>query len=114
MVDIQDVKIKFTKTNDIIIKVAAIIGAITIIAGGYTFYLNNLWKPKVEVVTVDFKQGIAQIKFQGKTFEIFGDANFYLGGDWSVRLGSTSLSGGSQYDRIELQKKNMVVEYLKK
>jgi GH24 family phage-related lysozyme (muramidase) len=38
----------------------------------------------------------------------------YLAGDWSIQLGSTKLSSGTQYDRIQLLKKNMVVEYLNK
>lgn len=112
MLDVQNVKVRLTKTNQIIIKVAAIIGAITVIAGGYTFYLNYLWKPKVEVVSVDFNQGILEFKFQGKTVQVFGDSNYYLAGDWSIQLGSTKLNSGSKYDRIQLLKKNMVVEYL--
>jgi hypothetical protein len=114
MLDVQNVKVRLTKTNEIIIKAAAIIGAITVIAGGYTFYLNNIWKPKVEVVSVDFKQGILEFKFQGKTVQVFGDSNYYLAGDWSIQLGSTNLSGENNYDRIQLLKKGMVVEYLKK
>lgn len=114
MVDIQDVKVRLTKTNEIIIKVAAVIGAITVIAGGYTFYLNYLWKPKVEVVSVDFNQGVLQFKFQGKTVQIYGDSNYYLAGDWAIQLGSTKASGEVKYDRIQLLKKGMVVEYITK
>lgn len=114
MLDVQNVKVRLTRTNEIIIKVAAIIGAITVIAGGYTFYINQMWKPKVEILSVDFNQGILQFKFQGKTHQVYGDSNFYLAGDWSIQLGSTNLSGSSKYDRIQLLKKGMVVEYLTK
>ena len=114
MLDVQNVKIRLTKTNEVIIKAAAIIGAITVIAGGYTFYLNNIWKPKVEVVSVDFNQGVLEFKFQGKTVQVFGDSNYYLAGDWSIQMGSTNLNSGAKYDRIQLLKKGMVVEYLKK
>lgn len=114
MVNIESVKVKLSKTNETIIKVAAIVGAITVIAGGYSFYLNNLWKPKVEVLVVDFNQALAKIKLNNKTIDIFGDANFWIGGDWSIRLGNSKVNGQLIYDRIELLKKNMVVEYLKK
>jgi hypothetical protein len=111
----QDIlKVKLTKTNEVIIKVAAIVAAITAIAGGYTFYINNIWKPKVQITEVDFEQGLLQFTFEGKTYEIFGDTNFYLGGDWSIRLGSINLSGGSKYDTIQLSKRGAVVEYLNK
>jgi len=107
-------KLKLTKTNDIIIKAAAIVGAITVIAGGYTFYINNIWKPNVKVTDVNFEQGMLQFTFAGKTYEIFGDTNFYLGGDWSVKLGNINLDSGSKYDTIQLSKRGMVVEYLNK
>ena len=114
MLDVQDVKIKLTKTNDILIKVAATIVAITAIANGYQFYINQLWKPKVEILSIDFNQGVLQFKFQGKTYQVYGDSNYFLAGDWSIQLGSTKLADGAKYDRIQLLKKGMVVEYINK
>lgn len=112
-------KIIFSKTSDRLIKIAAIIGALTVIAGAYTYYLNNLWKPTIEVVSVDFSKGVAEIKIGDKTIFIYGDATFLIDsfGDWGIRFG-TSLSHASaynkEYERLELTKKGMVVEYLKK
>ena len=114
MIDNQILKLHLTKANDIIIKVAAVVGAITVIAGGYNFYMSNIWKPKVQITEVDFQQGMLQFVFNGKTVEIFGDSDYYLGGDWSIRLGSINLSGGSKYDTIQLSKRGAVVEYLNK
>jgi len=53
-----------------------------------------------------------QFTFEGKTNEIFGDTNFYLGGDWSIKLGSVNLDSGDKYDTIQLMKRGAVVEYL--
>ena len=114
MINNEVLKVHLSKANDNIIKAAAIIAAITIIAGGYTFILNNIWKPKIEVTQVDFEQGMLQFIFNGKTVEIFGDSNYYLGGDWSVRLGTVNVSSGSKYDTIQLLKRGAVVEFLKK
>ena len=101
MLDTEIIKGHLSKTNDIIIKVAAIVGAITVIAGGYGFYMSNIWKPKVQVTAVDFGQGMLQFTFNGKTVEVFGDSDYYLGGDWSIKLGSVNLSSNTKYDSIE-------------
>jgi len=111
---LSNVSVKLSKTNETIIKVAAIVGAITVIAGGYSFYLNNFWRPKIEVVLVDFAKGNAVVKISGILIPIYGDATFSVGGDWGVKLGSNTVDDKIVYDRLELTKKGMVVEYLKK
>lgn len=101
-----------SKTSDVIIKIAAVIGAITVIGGAYSFYLNNIWKPKVEIDSVDFESGLAYVRVGNTQYKIFGDATFLINnfGDWGIRFGTSK--GVSGYDRLELTKKNMVVEYL--
>ena len=110
----ENLKINLSKTSDRILKVAAVVGAITVIAGGYTWYLNNIWKPKVEVLSVDFTNGVAEIKYDDKIIDLEGDAIYWINADWGVRFGSIIINGKIQYDRVELLKKGMVVEYLKK
>jgi hypothetical protein len=115
---IEDVKVKISKVNQHIIEIGAIVLAITSIAGGYSFYINNIWKPVVTVKSVDFGNGVAEIdvkKMFGITknnVTIYGNANFNVGGDWGIRFGSSSKNNSILYDRLELTKKDMVVEYL--
>jgi hypothetical protein len=111
---ISDLEIKLSKTTNVLLQIAAVVGAITVLAGGYTFYLNYVWKPKVEVLEVDFNEATAKFKFGKKTLELEGDALFLLGGDWGVKFGSTKKGSSLVYDRIELIRKGMVYEYLKK
>lgn len=111
---ISDLEIKLSKTTNVLLQIAAVVGAITVLAGGYTFYLNYVWKPKIEVLEVDFKNSTAKLKFGRKTLELEGDALFLLGGDWGIKFGSTNKAGTTIYDRIELVRKGMVYEYLKK
>ena len=111
---ISDLEIKISKTTNVLLQIAAVVGAITILAGGYTFYLNYVWKPKIEVIEVDFNEATAKLKFGKKTLELEGDALFLLGGDWGIKFGSTNKLGSTVYDRIELVRKGMVYEYLKK
>ncbi len=104
-------KAHILKTNETIIKIAAVVAAVTAIAGGYTWYINNIWKPNVTVLMVDFTQGVAQVQVGKKApIDIYGDASFSIGGNWAVRLGST----GNTYDSLELTKSGLVVEYLKR
>ena len=62
---------------------------------------------------------MAELKIGDKTIFIYGDATFLIAtfGEWGVRFG-TSISYApaynKAYDRIELTKRGMVVEYLKK
>jgi len=101
-----------SQTTQKIIQVAALVGAVTVIFGAYSFYINNVWKPKVEVLSVDFIKGIAQVKIGKDLIDIFGDASFQVAnaGDWGIKFGSTN----GKYDSLELTKKGLVVEYLKR
>lgn len=113
----EGIKIKLSKTSDVIVKIAAIAAAVTAIGAGYAFYINYLWKPHVEVLEVDFTKGTARIK-HGKLFpeiiEIDGETIYQLAGDWGIRFGSVLNNGQTKYNRIELVRKNMVTEYLTK
>ena len=110
MVDVKTVKVKLSEGNATLLKIAAVVGAITVIAGGYNFYLSNFWKPSVVVDSVDFERGIASLTVGKKKVDIYGDALFQVGGDWGIKFGQTN----GRYDSLQLTKKNMVVEYLKR
>jgi len=110
----ESIKVNLSKTNDVIIKIAAVVGAITIIAGGYTWYLNNIWKPHIELISVDFDKGTAQLKYGSHIIDLTGDATYWINADWGLRIGSILDNGTARYNRIDLLKKGMVVEYLKR
>lgn len=102
-----------SKTTENIIKASSIVGAIIVLASGYTFYKNNLWKPKIKIESLDFENGFAMMIINGQRVKIYGDSTFNVGGDWGVRLGQTYQEGENMYDRVELLKNGMVVDYLK-
>lgn len=118
-INLQTAKIHFGKGTETLLKAAAVVAGITAIAGGYSFYLNNFWKPKVEVLSVDFPQGIAKVKIGNvgnKVIDIYGDAAFSVSNnaDWAIKFGTSYVDNKPIYDRLELVKKMVVVEYLKK
>lgn len=109
----EQAKDKLAKQTNTLIKVAAIFAAITAIAGGYNFFVNNVWKPSIKVLSVDFDRGVATLQLPfGKQIQMIGSSEFLIGGDWGVKFGTTVVNGRTMYDRIELVKKGMVVEYL--
>lgn len=114
---VDDVRLKLSRTSDIFLKTAAIIAGVTALAGGYAFFLNYVWRPKVEVVSADFNTGTATIKIGSlfvKMIDISGDTIYQISGDWGVRFGSVLQGSKLVYNRIELVRKGMVVQYLTK
>jgi hypothetical protein len=114
---VDNVRLKLSRTSDVFLKTAAIIAGITALAGGYAFFLNYVWKPKVEVISADFDTGKATIRVGNlfvKIIDISGDTIYQLSGDWGVRFGSVLQGSKLAYNRIELVRKGMVVEYLTK
>jgi hypothetical protein len=106
-------KVEFSKQTQTIIKIASVVGAITVIAGGYAFFINNIWQPNVKIVSVDYDNGFATLKLPfGKLLQIYGSSEFLIGGDWGVRFGTTLKNGKVSYERIELIKKGMVEKIL--
>ena len=113
----EEVKIKLTKTSDIVIKMAAIAAAITAIAGGYAFALNYVWQPTVVVKSVDFDKGVATLEVGEifkKVIEISGDTTYQIAGDWGVRFATVLVGDKPVYNRLELVRKQMVFKYLSK
>jgi hypothetical protein len=108
---------KLSKGADVLIKTAAIAAAVTALGAGYVFVLNFVYKPSVEVLEVDFIKGTARIKVKGlfsKIITIDGDTIYGIIGDWGIRFGTLVVEGKTTYNRIELVRKQMVVEYLNK
>jgi len=110
----NDIKLKITKGTRTLVRIAAVVGAITVIAGGYTFYLNNIWKPNVKVLLVDFTKGYAELLFEGKKLILEGDAIVLLDGDWGIKFGTVLENNQLIYKSIILTKKGMLVDILKR
>jgi hypothetical protein len=108
---------RLSKGADILIKTAAIAAAVTALGAGYVFVLNYIYKPSIEVLEVDFIKGTARVRVKSvfpKTFNIDGDTIFGIVGDWGIRFGTLVVEGKTTYNRLELVRKQMVVEYLNK
>lgn len=105
--------ISFERESKLVLKVVAVATIITALAGAYYFFVNNVWKPKLKVLSVDFTNGFATIEMPfGKKVDIYGDAQFLVGGDWGVKFGTINKGGKVSYENLQLLKRNLVEEYL--
>lgn len=103
----------FQKESKIILKVVAVASVITALAGAYYFFVNNVWKPKIKVLSVDFTNGFATVEMPfGRKVDIYGDSQFLIGGDWGVKFGTVNKGGKTSYENLQLLKKGLVEEYL--
>jgi hypothetical protein len=102
-------KFDISRGEEILLKVASVGAALLGIVAVYSFYKNNIWKPKVNVKKVDFPNGIAELEVNGKPFILRGDSSYLIAFDWGIKFGYTVKSNGQRvYDRIEILKRNMV------
>lgn len=81
----------------------------------FSFYMNNIWHPKVAIKSVDWNSGNALITVQGSDKTLFGDAVMAGGWGWGIRFAKAPDSSGQPgYDRIELVRGDQVYHILDK
>jgi hypothetical protein len=106
-------KFSFEKETKFVLKVVAVATVITALGGAYYFFVNNIWKPKVKVLSVDFVNGFATVEMPfGRKVDIYGDSQFLISGDWGVKFGTVNKAGATSYENLQLLKKGLVEEYL--
>jgi hypothetical protein len=106
-------KSPFERETKFVLKVVAVASVITALAGAYYFFINNVWKPKVKVLSVDFVNGFATVEMPfGRKVDIYGDSQFLISGDWGVKFGTVNKAGATSYENLQLLRKGLVEEYL--
>lgn len=103
----------FQNQSKIVLKVVAIATVITALGGAYYFFINNVWKPNVKVLNVDFENGFATVEMPfGRKVNIYGDSPFLINGEWGVQFGTIKKDGKVSYENLQLQKNGLVERYL--
>jgi hypothetical protein len=104
-----------TKAESIFLKLAGISTAALGVFAAYSFYKNNVWQPKIEVLKVDYDNGRADLMINGRPFILVGESVYLIGFDWGIRFGSSIKAGSGKryFDRIEVLKRNMVHKVIK-
>lgn len=110
----MDYKFDISRGEEMLLKAASIGAAILGVVAVYSFYKNNIWKPKIVVKKVDYPNAYAELEINGKPFIVRGDSSYLISYDWGVRLGFTPKADGKRYaDRIEVLKRNLVKDVLR-
>lgn len=90
--------------------IAIVITSMIGIAGGYLWYRSNLWKPSIEVISVDFQNAVCNLLINGKEKILYGNSTLAAGANWGVRFGTTGTDNENFYDTIELVKEDRVYD----
>lgn len=108
-------KFDISKGEEWLLKAAAIGAALLGLVSVYNFYKNNIWHPKIEVVNIDYKNGVAELIINNRPFMLKGDSSYLINNDWGIKFGFTQKPNGLRvYDRIEVLKRNMVHQVIHK
>lgn len=92
--------------------VAVVITSILAIIAGGEFILAH-WVPTLEIVSVDFQNGVCVLKIGSKQKTLIGDDTLFVKGAWGVRFGTTTGDDDDQhYETVELVKDGMVYHTL--
>lgn len=92
-----------TSTLNTIVLIAT---PIAFVIGGVFWYLNNEWKPKVSIVSIDYANGKADLMINGKPKKLYVDSTLNAGFGWGVCF------AGTNNDRIELVKNDLTFQTL--
>lgn len=110
---IEKVLNKNASTVRAISTVALIITSLIAIGGGYIWFYTNVWKPRIEIISVDFDKAICQLRINGKEKVLYGNAILSAGAGWGIRFGTTQTGDIERYNTVELVKEDRVYEIFK-
>lgn len=102
---------QISRRTSLLNKVVAVFGPIAIAIGGVLWYFNNVWRPKVNLVTVDYEKQTATLNINGKDRVLYAGSTISAGFGWGVRFGNSSYMNDN-YDRVELVKNDLVYKTL--
>lgn len=90
-------------------RIAAIFGVLAALGIGYNFIMDNIYKPSVKIVSVDYVKKIATLNMAGVTRTLYAGSILSAGGHWGVRFAGPEFG---VYDRVELIKGDITYKVL--
>lgn len=99
---------QFDKLN----KLAAVLTTIGVIGGAWYYYRTVLWMPVLNVVSVDWDKGIAQVRVgTTKVYTLYKNQTLAIGGDFGIRFSGDT---DDSISRIELYKNFLTYKVIAK
>lgn len=90
-------------------RIAAVAGVFAGLGVVYWFFMDNIYRPSVKIVSVDYKKGIAVLDMAGKIRTLYTGSKLSAGGHWGVQF-SGPIFG--EYNRVELVKDDITYQVL--
>jgi len=81
------IKDKALRAKQLFTDVGTIATAIAAIGTAYFLYMNNVWKPSVSLVSLDWDNGMAVVSIGGSNVTIYKNEKYNCGWGWDVEFG---------------------------
>lgn len=94
------------KNTSFLSKFIAVAAPIAALAYGVHWYFDNIWRPDVQLVSVDYDKKIATFKILGKERVLYAGSTIGAGFGWGVRF------SGEDESRIELVKNDLTFKII--
>lgn len=78
-------------SNKRISNIILICTLVAAVAGLYAWYRDNVWKPHVELLQVDYDNGIAQLLVNHKKMTLYNNERLAAGRDWNIQFSGNRL-----------------------
>lgn len=90
-------------------RIAAIFSVIAGVGIAYWFYLDNIWRPKVSLISVDYETGVAVLNVNGKEKTLYDGSTISAMGHWGIRFAG---GDGRSAERLELIKNEITYQVI--
>jgi hypothetical protein len=91
-------------------RASSVLATLAGIGIAYVFFVNNIYRPSVSVVSVNYESGTAEIKVGNRQKTVYAGSILSVGliGEWGISFAGTN----NGYDRLELVKNGMTYKVL--
>lgn len=90
-------------------KLAAVFSTLAALGVAYWFYMDNIYRPKAKIISVDYDRGVCILDMAGVKRTLYAGSQISAGGHWAVRFAG---AGYNVYDRVELVKNDITYTVL--
>ncbi len=90
-------------------RIAAVAGVFAGLGVLYWFFMDNVYRPTVKIISVDYEKGIAVVEMAGTVRTLYSGSKLSAGGHWSVQFSGPDFG---KYTRVELVKNDITYQVL--
>jgi hypothetical protein len=91
-------------------RASAVLATLAGIGIAYGFFVNNIYRPVIKVISVNYDTGVAVVQVGKKQKTVYADSILAVGfiGEWGIAFAGTD----DKFNRLELVKNGMTYKVL--